>query len=269
VTEQAPLSVRARGPAGRWGVAALLVAFVYFLTFLAIREQPLLSHLEAVARNLVSLLLAAAAARAAIRRWIAPLTGAPAWLAHAAAALAFSLLWYWLLSIAAAMFDAQSALRFSVNPFLRHEAGGWQFLQGLFAYAALAALTLLELRPAQGGIIVVNGSASSPEDRFLLRGGEDVVTLPAADIVSITSADDYSELVTVSGRHLVATTLAEFEGLLDARRFARVHRSAIANLDHMLRAEPAGGGRMILRMREGPDLPVSRSGAKLLRERAL
>ncbi len=269
MTQQAPISLQGSARRYRWGIATLTVALAYLGTFAAIRDQPLLSHLEAVGRNLISLAVAAFAVRAVILRWILPLEGARMWLAHGIASVGFALLWYWLLSITAGILDAQSAIRFSVNPFLRNEAGGWQFLQGLFAYVGLAALTVLEHRPAGSGIIVIENPASDLQGRFLLRNREDVISLAAGDIVSIISADDYSEMVTTSGKHLVATTLAEFERLLDGRCFARVHRSAIANLDHMQRAEPVGGGRMILRMRQGPDLPVSRSGAKFLRERAL
>lgn len=269
MTRQSPVSRTGASQAYRWGVAALLVSLAYFCTFVAIRDQPFLSHLQAVGRNITSLAMAAYVAHAVILRWISRLGGHRMWLAHAAASVGFALLWYWLLSIMAAILDAQSAIRFSVNPFLRHEAGGWQFLQGLFAYVGLAALTTLEGRPSGGGIVVIASPGSDVQDRFLLRSKEDVVTLAAREIVSILSADDYSEIVTTSGKHLVATTLAEFERMLEAPRFARVHRSAIANLDHMQRAEPVGGGRMILRMIHGSDLPVSRSGAKLLRERAL
>ncbi len=141
-------------------------------------------------------------------------------------------------------------------------------MQGLFAYAAVAALTVLEHRPA-GSLLVLDTAAPDFRERFLVRADGEVLALAASDIVSIAGADDYAEIVTLRGTHLVSTTLGQLDSVLDPRRFVRVHRSAIANLDHVQRAEPVGGGRMTLFMKAGPDLPVSRRGAKLLRERAL
>ena len=68
------------------------------------------------------------------------------------------------------------------------------------------------------------------------------------------------------GTHLVRMSLAEFERRLDPRQFARVHRSAIINLDRLRVAESAGGGRMVAHMDDGAVVPVSRAGAALLRE---
>lgn len=256
-------------PQRRWAVAFLCVALAYLLVFLASREATLVGHVQAVLRNVLSLAIAAAAARAVIVRSILPLTGRAFWFAHGALCVAFSIGWFWLLTLAAAMLDAGSATRFTVAPYLIGAGMVWQLLQGLHAYAAIAALTTLEQRPSGGAVIAIDKAGLEETGRFLLREGEDLTTIAAIDIVSITGADDYAEVVTTRGAHLVATTLAEFETLLGNRRFVRVHRSAIANLDHLGRAEPVGGGRMILRMTRGPDLPVSRNGARLLREGAL
>jgi len=90
-----------------------------------------------------------------------------------------------------------------------------------------------------------------------------------AAIVSITGADDYAEVATLHGKHLVRLTLAEFEKALDGARFIRVHRSRIVNVDRVSRAEPAGGGRMLLHMENGEMISTSRAGARLLRDRVL
>lgn len=51
----------------------------------------------------------------------------------------------------------------------------------------------------------------------------------------------------------------------DPAKFLRVHRSTIVNFDHLSRAEPAGGGRMLAHMATGESVQVSRAGAQLLR----
>jgi DNA-binding LytR/AlgR family response regulator len=64
-------------------------------------------------------------------------------------------------------------------------------------------------------------------------------------------------------------TLAEFEKSLDPAQFIRVHRSRIVNVDRIERAEPAGGGRLLLHMQDGEAIPASRTGSRLLRDRVI
>ncbi len=268
MTAQQPLKPSANLSPTRWGSALLAVALAYFLVFVLTRDQTFLGSVMSTARNALSLAATAVLAVLVLRRWVLPLGGVRLWLAHGALALAFTFTWLWLLTVAVGIFNGASAMRFSVVPFLVGPAETWQLLQGLFAYTAVAALLTLELRPS-GALIILDEGSSVFRDRFLVRSGERIAPLRSSQIVSITGADDYAELVTTSGTELVSTTLAEFETALDPGRFLRVHRSAIANLDQVVRAEPTGGGRMILHMQAGPPLPVSRTGAKLLRERTL
>ena len=253
---------------GLWPIGLLLVGLAYLVAFQVSLDAPLLHDLRSAALNCLSLALAALAARAVLRRWLMPLRGWRMWVAHLAMAVVFALVWAWLLYVVTGISRSGSASRFSVVPFLQGAAEQWQMMQGLFAYVALAALTVLEHRPA-GALLVLDNAAPDFRERFLLRTGDEVLSLAAADIVSVTGVDDYAEIVTDQGTHLVSTTLEALEGALDPKRFLRVHRSAIANLDHVRRAEPVGGGRMVLSMRAGPDLAVSRTGAKKLRERLL
>jgi len=67
----------------------------------------------------------------------------------------------------------------------------------------------------------------------------------------------------------VTMTLAEFEATLDPARFMRVHRSRIVNLDYVLRAEPAGAGRLLLYMKNGETVSTSRTGARSLKTRVI
>ena len=66
-----------------------------------------------------------------------------------------------------------------------------------------------------------------------------------------------------------SVTLAEFAKSLDPAKYVRVHRSWIVNTDRIARAEPAGGGRLLLHMETGQTISTSREGAKLLRNRVL
>lgn len=242
------------------------VALAYVVVFATTRAPSAGDLLVQVVRNMVPLAVMAALARAALRRWMLPLEGWRAWGAHAVAAALFTLGWLWMLTVAAGLLDGEGPTRFTVYPFLFGPAVEWQLFQGLAFYVALAAVTALDARPRTAGLVVIDERAGLTPDRFLIRQDEDIAPIRASAIVSVLGADDYTEVHTVDGKHLTSTTLAEWEAALDPKRFLRAHRSAIVNLDRMTRAEPAGGGRTILRMEAGPDVTASRTGSKLLRE---
>ena len=196
--------------------------------------------------------------------------------AHAVGAACFTLGWYWLLTVLGGLFDGASATRFQVKPFLLGPVAEWQLFQGLFVYAAVALLVDREAFAQRSVAAAVDDPGTpaprtTPEPvapaRMLVRMGDEIVAVEPGEVVSITGADDYAELTLATARHLVRTTLAEFESSLPADRFLRVHRSAIVNLDRVVRAEPAGGGRMLLHMEAGPVISASRAGARALRER--
>jgi DNA-binding LytR/AlgR family response regulator len=105
--------------------------------------------------------------------------------------------------------------------------------------------------------------------RYFVKIGEELRPLDIDTVVSINGADDYAEVRTVSGKHLVRVTLADFAKSLDPSKYVRVHRSWIVNTHRVARAEPAGGGRLILHMETGQTISTSRDGAKLLRNRVL
>ena len=73
---------------------------------------------------------------------------------------------------------------------------------------------------------------------------------------------------TAKGNHLVRRRLGEFESDLP-ENFVRVHRSAIVNLDRVVRCEPAGSGRISVHLEGSEAVIASRAGAKILRERTL
>ena len=74
---------------------------------------------------------------------------------------------------------------------------------------------------------------------------------------------------TSNDRHYVNFTLDQLEKRLDTKRFQRVHRAAIVNLDHATALRPgfAGTYRLTLDDAERTEVPVSRARARELRGR--
>lgn len=106
-------------------------------------------------------------------------------------------------------------------------------------------------------------AAADPEERYLtrisVRSGSRSLIVRARQIVWIESCDYYSRIHTAAAAHLVRTSLTSFEQRLDPRRFVRVHRRAIVNVDQVRAVESgAKGGREIV-LGDGTRLGVSRS----------
>jgi two-component system, LytTR family, response regulator len=83
------------------------------------------------------------------------------------------------------------------------------------------------------------------------------LVIPVSEIDWI-SADDYYCCVHVgTKRHLLRESLSSLETRLDARRFVRVHRSAIVQLDRVREVRTTLQGNMAT-LRDGVRVPVSR-----------
>jgi hypothetical protein len=272
MTKHEPFSASSAWTQAGWRrdlVALGLVGVAYALVFFIARDPGPAELLILIVRNLVPFAVCALAARATLEDYVLSWSGWRQVAGHLALAALFSLSWLWLLTILAGLFSGEGPTNFRVAPLLLGEAQAWQLLQGTALYAVVALLTALDVRPPATGLVLLDDLGDAKATRFLVREGEEVVPVAVSSIVSITGADDYSELVTTAGNRLVQTRLAAFEQLLDPVRFIRAHRSAIVNLDHLERADPAGGGRLTLHMAAGPAVPASRAGARLLRERLL
>ena len=107
--------------------------------------------------------------------------------------------------------------------------------------------------------------AASRPDRLTVASARGVELVPIADILAVVGADDYVELRLTGDRGLLHA--ARLDGLATQlpANFLRVHRSVIANLDHVQRLE-RDGDRWRLHLSEGAPLPVSRSRQPALRE---
>lgn len=94
--------------------------------------------------------------------------------------------------------------------------------------------------------------------RFAVRVGTRSVVIPAREVAWI-EAQDYYVLLHVGGAsHLVRHSIRALESRLDARRFARINRSAIVNLDHVRQLERRSIGTWTVRLAHGIELQVSR-----------
>ena len=96
-------------------------------------------------------------------------------------------------------------------------------------------------------------------DRFLVRTGERYVLVKAASIQWIEAEDNYVRLHVEGESHLMRQTMAGILERLDPKQFRRIHRSAIVNLDFVRELQSWTGGDMLVLMRDGTRLTLSRT----------
>ncbi|HEX8957171.1 MAG TPA: LytTR family DNA-binding domain-containing protein, partial [Burkholderiaceae bacterium] len=94
--------------------------------------------------------------------------------------------------------------------------------------------------------------------RFLVRKLGKEFLLPAAEIESAQAWGNYVNLRVRGHDYPLRSTMAAIEQRLDAKRFVRVHRSYIVNLDFVVEIEPLDSGDARAKLRDGSYVPVSR-----------
>jgi len=105
-----------------------------------------------------------------------------------------------------------------------------------------------------------------PLDRLVVRDGAKVTLIPMAKLDYIQAQDDYVLLKTPEKGHLKQQTLASLEARLDPKRFLRIHRSYIIQLDRLARLEQTPSESWVAVLTDGTKLPVSKSGYARLKE---
>ncbi len=251
-------------------VAAIVVFVAYAIVLWAARGGAMSDVLAGAAANTLPIIVLGLAARHIIVRHIVGRSVPVVVVGHLALGLTFAILAYWFLLVLLGLVNGVSATEFDVRPFDRR-AMAWQTLQNVTTYGVIAMFAHLQMRPRQVASEIADSQTenASTRSRYFIRAGDDLRPIEVAGIVSITGADDYAEVRTTSGKHLVRMTLSEFEATLDPERFGRVHRSHIVNLERIARAESAGNGRLLLHMETGEAIQTSRAGAKRVRDRVI
>ena len=104
-------------------------------------------------------------------------------------------------------------------------------------------------------------------ERFLVRKLGREFLVAANDIEWIQAAGNYVNLRVRQHDYPLRSTIAGIETKLDPRRFARVHRSYLVNLDQVASIEPMDTGDARLHLKDGTTLPCSRRYRADLRDR--
>jgi two-component system LytT family response regulator len=108
--------------------------------------------------------------------------------------------------------------------------------------------------------------AGGPISRLFVRVGGTLVALPVDRVSRFEADGDYVVAHAGAARHVLHLALSRLEARLDPRRFARVHRTHIVNLDQVRAFRPDAGGNLEAELVDGTRVPVSRARAQELRK---
>lgn len=95
--------------------------------------------------------------------------------------------------------------------------------------------------------------------RLLLRDGDGTQVLAMAQIDWVEAAGNYLCIRAQGRTHVQRCTLAQMERRLDPRRFQRIHRSRIVNVERIARLVPQFNGDHTVVLHDGTELALSRT----------
>ena len=105
-------------------------------------------------------------------------------------------------------------------------------------------------------------------ERLVVKDGPRVHVIPAAKLDYAEAQDDYVALRSEGKTWLKQQTISGLESALDPRRFIRVHRGFLINMERISRVEPNTKDTWLAILRDGTKIPMSRAGYSRFRELA-
>ncbi len=91
---------------------------------------------------------------------------------------------------------------------------------------------------------------------IVVKDRERYLLVPTSEIQGLEATGNYVCLHCERASHIVRSTLSAIEQRLDPRRFVRVHRSWIVNVEKLREAQPLSKGSWNLVTRSGLEIPV-------------
>jgi two-component system, LytTR family, response regulator len=96
-------------------------------------------------------------------------------------------------------------------------------------------------------------------DRLVIKAGGRISFLSTHEINWIEADDKYVHLHTGKASPMVRQTLSAMETQLDPRKFRRIHRSAIVNVERIKELQPLFNGEHSMLLEDGTKLTLSRN----------
>lgn len=197
---------------------------------------------------------------------------------HALATLPFSLVHVTAMVLMRKLVYALAGLHYDFGNAPRELA--YEYLKDVRTYAFILCCLyvyrffLLQLQ-GEARLLSAADDASTPSmaearpERFLVRKLGKEFLVAASDIEWLEASGNYVNLHVRGRQYPLRSTMAALEPRLDVRRFRRVHRSFMVNLDQVAEIEPLESGDARVKMRDGTAVPCSRRYRDALRSNAV
>lgn len=180
-------------------------------------------------------------------------------LIHVAGMVALRKLVYWMVG---GYYDFGPLLREWLYEYLKDFRGYAYVLAVVYSYDFI-----LNRLQGEASLPGENEESPNPAEHFLVKklGKEFLVKI--SDIDWLEAAGNYVTLHAKGHRYPLRGTMTSLEQRLSERGFARVHRSAMVNLDRVVEIEPLDSGDARARLHDDQWVPISRRYRSRLKER--
>jgi two-component system, LytTR family, response regulator len=121
-----------------------------------------------------------------------------------------------------------------------------------------AAVRRQRLAEREGRAVAGGAPSGAPLARFVVRSVGRILLVDVADVDWIEAAGNYVRLHHGGRSHLLRETMSHLESRLDPRRFVRIHRSTIVNLDRVRELRHILHGDYAVVLRDETRLTLSR-----------
>ena len=124
-------------------------------------------------------------------------------------------------------------------------------------------------REMLAGLSKLAGMEKAFPERIASRTGDRVEFVELKLVTHFFAQDKLTYAATTAKNYTVDRTIQQLEGELDPRRFVRVHRSALVNLDYIREFHSWFAGRALVRLKDGgkTEIGVARDRVRALKER--
>lgn len=107
-------------------------------------------------------------------------------------------------------------------------------------------------------------------ERIPVRQRDEILLIPVSEIVSITADGELLHITNLQNKkYTINFRLKDIETRLDGKKFVRLSRSAIVNLETISRIAPLPGGTYLISLRNGQEISSSRFQSRILRDKLL
>lgn len=114
------------------------------------------------------------------------------------------------------------------------------------------------------------GAQSEPLERIPIRQRDEIILLPVREIVSIVADGELLNISTLRGeRYTINFRLKDLETRLDDKKFVRLSRGALVNIEFISKISAMPGGTYLVTLKNNQQLNSSRLQSRILREHLL